>query len=110
MVKPKTQVKAAVKAVKLETDISPVAAVNGAVSRVRMSAKKDASDMKKSTRGQAKDTTAKAPVNAVGETLEDNVTPAATATKSPGKAPAHVAEIAKAVMAVKEPGLLTAKI
>jgi RNA polymerase primary sigma factor len=107
MAKPKMQVKAAMKEVKPEAGISQAATADGAVNRVRMSAKKDASDMKKSSKGQAKEMAAKAPLKMAGEILEGNITPV---TKSSAKAPAQVAEITKAAIAVKEPGLLTAKI
>src|SRR6476620_10399459 len=98
MVKVKAQAKIAVKA-KSKTATSAVAAVGRPVEKVRMAGKKEASDtVKKSPRGSAK---------AVAEALEDKIT---TVAKSPAKAVVHVTEIAMAVMAIKEPSPLTAKL
>jgi RNA polymerase primary sigma factor len=72
-------------------------------------------DMKKRPKGSvsvsvsesAKDAAAKTPENAAAEHLEDDIM---TVAKSAAKAPVRVTEIAKAVMAVKDSGSLTAKI
>ena len=98
MVKVKAQAKIAVKA-KSKTATSAVAAVGRPVEKVRMAGKKEANDtVKKSPRGSAKET---------AEALEDKIT---TVEKSPAKAVVHVTEIAMAVMAIKEPSPLTAKL
>ncbi|MEO8767566.1 MAG: RNA polymerase sigma factor RpoD [Nitrosospira sp.] len=98
MVKVKTQAKVAVKA-KSKTVASAVAAVERPVEKVRVAGKKEANNtVKKPSRGSAK---------TAAEALEDKI---ATVTKSPAKAVAQVTEIAMTVMAVKEPGPLTAKI
>ena len=98
MVKVKIQAKAAVKA-KSKTAASAVAAVDRPVEKVRGAGKKEANDtVKRSPRGSAK---------AVAEAPEDKIT---TVAKSPAKAVAHVTEIAMAVMAIKEPSPLTAKL
>ncbi len=98
MVKVKTQAKVAVKA-KSKTAASAVAAVERPVEKVRVAGKKEANNtVKKPSRGSAK---------TAAEALEDKIT---TVTKSPAKAVAQVTEIAMAVMAVKEPSPLTAKI
>jgi RNA polymerase primary sigma factor len=101
MVKVKTQAKVAVKA-KSKTATS-AAAAGRPTDKVRMPGKKEAGDpVKKSPRGAAKTPSGKA----AAEALEAKITAAA---KSPDKA-ADVTEIARAVMAVKEPGLLTVKL
>ena len=98
MVKVKAQAKIAVKA-KSKTATSAVAAVGRPVEKVRMAGKKEANDaVKKSPRGSAKET---------AEALEDKIT---TVAKSPAKAVVQVTEIAMAVMAIKEPSPLTAKL
>jgi RNA polymerase primary sigma factor len=98
MAKVKAQAKVAVKA-KSKTAASAVAAVGRPVEKVRMAGKKEANDtVKKSPRGSAKET---------AEALEDKIT---TVAKSPAKAVVHVTEIAMAVMAIKEPSPLTAKL
>ena len=101
MVKVKTQAKVAVKA-KSKTATS-AAAAGRPTDKVRMPRKKEAGDsVKKSPRGAAKTPSGKA----AAEALEAKITAAA---KSPDKA-ADVTEIAKAVMAVKEPGMLSVKL
>ncbi|SOD42432.1 RNA polymerase sigma factor RpoD [Nitrosovibrio sp. Nv4] len=97
MVKPKTQVKA------------PEKAKAGAVSRpvVRAAAKTEGNNMRKSSRGQTKEAAAKALLKTAEETLDNNVT---SVKKASAKAPARVTEIARAVIAAKEPSLLTTKI
>jgi RNA polymerase primary sigma factor len=98
MVKVKAQAKIAVKA-KSKTATSAVAAVGRPVEKVRMAGKKEANDtIKKSPRGSAKET---------AEALEDKIT---TGAKSPAKAVVQVTEIEMAVMAIKEPSPLTAKL
>ncbi|MEP6877889.1 MAG: RNA polymerase sigma factor RpoD [Nitrosospira sp.] len=98
MVKVKAEAKVAVKA-KSKTATSAVAAAGRPVEKVRMAGKKEANDtVKKSPRGSAKET---------AEALEDKIT---TVAKSPAKAVVHVTEIAMAVMAIKEPSPLTAKL
>jgi RNA polymerase primary sigma factor len=98
MAKVKAQAKVAVKA-KSKTAASAVAAVGRPVEKVKMAGKKEANDtVKKSPRGSAKET---------AEALEDKIT---TVAKSPAKAVVHVTEIAMAVMAIKEPSPLTAKL
>lgn len=97
MVKVKAQAKVAVKA-KSKTTTSVAAAVGRPVDKVRIAGKKDANDtVKKSPKGSAK---------ATAEALEDKIT---TVAKLPKAAP-HVTEIARTVIAVKEPGLVTAKL
>jgi RNA polymerase primary sigma factor len=101
MVKVKAQAKVAVKA-KSKTATS-AAAAGRPTDKARMPGKKEAGDTaKKSPRGAAKIPSGKA----AAEALEAKITAAA---KSPDKA-ADVTEIARAVMAVKEPGLLTVKL
>lgn len=101
MVKVKTQAKVAVKA-KSKTATS-AAAAGRPTDKARMPGKKEAGGaVKKSPRGAAKTPSGKA----AAEALEAKITAAA---KSPDKA-ADVTEIAKAVMAVKEPGLLSVKL
>jgi RNA polymerase primary sigma factor len=101
MVKVKAQAKVAVKA-KSKTATS-AAAAGRPTDKARMPGKKEAGDtVKKSPRGAAKTPSGKA----AAEALEAKITAAA---KSPDKA-ADVTEIAKAVMAVKEPGLLSVKL
>jgi RNA polymerase primary sigma factor len=101
MVKVKAQAKVAVKA-KSKTATS-AAAAGRPTDKARMPGKKEAGDTaKKSPRGAAKIPSGKA----AAEALEAKITAAA---KSPDKA-ADVTEIAKAVMAVKEPGLLSVKL
>ena len=80
-----------------------------------LSRKKEMDDMKKPPKGSvsvsgsdsAKDAAAKTPENATAGHQEDDIM---TVAKSAAKAPVRVTEIAKAVMAVKDPGSLTAKI
>lgn len=101
MVKVKTQAKVAVKA-KSKTATS-AAAAGRPTDKARMPGKKEGGGaVKKSPRGAAKTPSGKA----AAEALEAKITAAA---KSPDKA-ADVTEIAKAVMAVKEPGLLSVKL
>ncbi|MEO6824024.1 MAG: RNA polymerase sigma factor RpoD [Nitrosospira sp.] len=101
MVKVKTQAKVAVKA-KSKT-ATPAAAAGRPTDKVRMPGKKEAGgSAKKLPRGAAKTPSGKV----AAEALEAKITAAA---KSPAKA-ADVTEIAKAVMAVKEPGLLSVKL
>ncbi|SHL13765.1 RNA polymerase, sigma 70 subunit, RpoD [Nitrosospira sp. Nsp11] len=104
MVKPKLQVKAAVKS---KTGAS-LAAAASRPDDVRMAAKKEPNDMKKSPKGQPKEVMAKAPVKTAAETLEDDVT--TTTAKSGAKVPAAVTEIVRPMMTTKEPSLLAAKI
>ncbi|SCX51553.1 RNA polymerase sigma factor RpoD [Nitrosospira sp. Nsp1] len=105
MVKPKIQVKAAIKA---KTGASLAAAVSRPADDVRVAAKKEANDMKKSPRGQPKEVVAKAPVKTAAETQEDDVT--TTTAKSAAKVPAAVTEIVRPMMTTKEPSPLAAKI
>ena len=105
MVKPKIQVKAAVKA---KTGASSAAAVSPPLDDVRVAAKKEANDMKKSPRGQPKEVVTKAPVKTAAQTREDDVT--TTTAKSAAKDPAAVTEIVRPMMTTKEPSLLAAKI
>ena len=101
MVKVKTQAKVAVKA--KSKAATSAAAAGRPTDKARMPGKKEAGDtVKKSPRGAAKTPSGKA----AAEALEAKITAAA---KSPDKA-ADVTEIAKAVMAVKEPGLLSVKL
>ena len=97
MVKVKAQAKVAVKA-KSKTTTSVAADLGRPADKVKMAGKKEANDaVKKSSRGSAK---------ATDEALENKIK---TVAKLPKAAP-HVTEIAKAVMAVKEPSLVTAKL
>lgn len=97
MVKVKAQAKVAVKA-KSKTTTSVAADLGRPADKVKVAGKKEANDaVKKSSRGSAK---------ATDEALENKIK---TVAKLPKAAP-HVTEIAKAVMAVKEPGLVTAKL
>lgn len=105
MVKPKIQVKTAVKA---KTGASLAAAVSRPDDDVRVAAKKEPNDMKKSPRGQPKEVVAKAPVKTAAETQEDDVT--TTTAKSAAKVPAAVTEIVRPMMTTKEPSPLAAKI
>ena len=76
-------------------------------------ARKEMDDMRKSPKGSgsgsgsAKDVAAKTPANAAVGPLEDDIM---TVAKSAAKTQVRVTEIAKAVMAVKDSGSLTAKI
>ena len=97
MVKVKAQAKVAVKA-KSKTTTSVAADLGRPADKVKMAGKKEANDaVKKSSRGSAK---------ATDEALENKIK---TVAKLPKAAP-HVTEIAKTVMAVKEPSLVTAKL
>ncbi|MGH8685739.1 MAG: RNA polymerase sigma factor region1.1 domain-containing protein, partial [Nitrosospira sp.] len=101
MGKAKTQVKLTPKS---KTAASAAATLGQPADKVRMVGKKNANDIiKKSPRGSAK----AEPVKATAEALEDKITAVA---KSTAKAPVRVADIARVVMSVKEPNLLTAKI
>lgn len=96
-VKAQAQAKVAVKA-KSKTTTSVAADLGRPADKVKMAGKKEANDaVKKSSRGSAKVT---------DEALENKIKAVA---KLPKAAP-HVTEIAKVVMAVKEPGLVTAKL
>ncbi len=96
MVKVKAQAKVAVKA-KSKTTTSAAADLDRPADKVKMAGKKEANDIvKKSSKGSAK---------VADEALGNKIK---TVAKSSKAAP-HVTEIAGAVMAVKEPSLLTAK-
>ena len=108
MVKPKT-VQAKVKA---KARAAPKAAEQPS-SNDNVLARKEMDDMRKSPKGSgsgsgsAKDVAAKTPANAAVGPLEDDIM---TVAKSAAKTQVRVTEIAKAVMAVKDSGSLTAKI
>ncbi len=108
MVKPKT-VQATVKA---KARAAPKAAEQPS-SNDNVLARKEMDDMRKSPKGSgsgsgsAKDVAAKTPANAAVGPLEDDIM---TVAKSTAKTQVRVTEIAKAVMAVKDSGSLTAKI
>ena len=108
MVKPKT-VQAKVKA---KARAAPKAAEQPS-SNDDVLARKEMDDMRKSPKGSgsgsgsAKDVAAKTPANAAVGPLEDDIM---TVAKSTAKTQVRVTEIAKAVMAVKDSGSLTAKI
>ncbi|SFH22359.1 RNA polymerase, sigma 70 subunit, RpoD [Nitrosospira sp. Nsp14] len=108
MVKPKT-VQATVKA---KAKAAPKAAEQLS-SNDNVLARKEMDDMRKSPKGSgsgsgsAKDVAAKTPANAAVGPLEDDIM---TVAKSTAKTQVRVTEIAKAVMAVKDSGSLTAKI
>ena len=106
MAKPKTQVKTAVKA---KTGASPAEAVGRPEDKVRM-ATKESDDMKKLSRVQARESATKEPLKTAMETLEDNGETVVNGADLSAHAPARVNEIARAVMAAKEPGLLNGKI
>jgi RNA polymerase primary sigma factor len=111
MVKPKT-VRATVKA-KAGALASQAVEYPHPSSNDNVLARKEMDDMKKPPKGSvsgsdsAKDAAAKTPENATPGHQEDDIM---TVAKSAAKAPVRVTEIAKAVMAVKDPGSLTAKI
>ncbi|MDN5752611.1 MAG: RNA polymerase sigma factor RpoD [Nitrosospira sp.] len=101
MVKVKTQVKAAAKS-KPTTSVAKT--VGRPVGKARMAGKKDAGGIVK----KSPDRSAKAePVKATVEAPEGKITAVA---KAPATRSVRVTEIAKAIMAVKEPNLLAAKI
>ena len=108
MVKPKT-VQATVKA----KARAALKAAEQLSSNDTVLARKEADDMRKSPKGSgsgsgsAKDVAAKTPANAAVGPLEDDIM---TVAKSTAKTQVRVTEIAKAVMAVKDSGSLTAKI
>ena len=70
-------------------------------------ARKEMDDMRKPPKGSGSGPAAKTPANAAVGPLEDDIMSVA---KSTAKAQVRVTEIAKAVMAVKDSGSLTAKI
>ncbi|HJT51358.1 MAG TPA: RNA polymerase sigma factor RpoD [Nitrosospira sp.] len=103
MVKPKTQVKSAVKA---NIGASAAGAVGRTDDQIRM-ATKELDDMKKLSRAQEREAGTKEPINTDVETLENgDVTGAYPDLEAQDRAD----EIAKAVIAVKEPSLLNGKI
>ena len=103
MVKPKTQVKSAVKA---NIGASAAGAVGRTDDQIRM-ATKELDDMKKLSRAQEREAGTKEPINTDVETLENgDVTGAYPDVEAQDRAD----EIAKAVIAVKEPSLLNGKI
>jgi RNA polymerase primary sigma factor len=102
MVKPKTQVKSAVKA---NIGASAAGAVGRTDDQIRM-ATKELDDMKKLSRAQEREAGTKEPINTDVETLENgDVTGAYPDVEAQDRAD----EIAKAVIAVKEPSLLNGK-
>ncbi|MBA4143885.1 MAG: RNA polymerase sigma factor RpoD [Nitrosospira sp.] len=104
MVKPKTQPDAAVKA-KAKTDAQTAEIVRHSGGE-DMVAKKEASDVKMPRRGPAIEEVGQKPIKTSADTLEETMTNVA---KTAVKTRVRVTEIAKAVMAAKDPGLLSTK-
>ncbi|WP_004179453.1 RNA polymerase sigma factor RpoD [Nitrosospira lacus] len=100
MVKAKTQTKVAARA-KSKGAASEATAVGGPDDKVKVARKKETSPF------ITKAESAKSPVKASAEALEEKIT---TVAKLSTKASGRVTEIEKAVLAATEPSLLTAKI
>jgi RNA polymerase primary sigma factor len=103
MVKPKTQVKSAVKA---KTGASAAEAVERNDDQVRM-AMKESDDMKKLLKVQTREAGVKEQANTAMEMVEDDLN---ESLGTDAQVQEHAAEIAKAVIAAKEPSLLNGKI
>src|SRR5687768_12516813 len=103
MVKPKTQVKASVKA---KNEGLPVEIMDRQENTLRMAITREAGDMKKSSKAQTKNAV-KVPARAMLETREDN---AVADVGSAANDPMGAEEIAKAVLTAKESGSLGARI
>src|SRR5690242_12174435 len=106
MVKPKTQVKAAVKG-KPKTGISSEATISGPAEKTGAAEKQESNDMAELSRGTAQPEQVEVLEKIEVETLESKIRMVA---KSTGKTSADMNEIAKAVMAAKEPNSISAKI
>lgn len=90
--------------VKAKENASPAEAVDRQENKIQMAINKEADDMRKPSKEQAKEPT-KAPASAIVEPREDNATASASTNGS-----ARAGEIAKAALAAKEPGSITARI